>query len=307
MPVKGNMFTEQVPLEANFNNGVRPLPWESYGLVSLLQMLDFAAKDYVEFSYQFGLMVSYFRSAKPDQSGFGKAIDKLLEDCNAMGMLVTRDHIGRMFLEFVKVDTSKASIAGTGDDRMLVLKDLDVDHQRFCHYIETIYDSLRSELSSIKFKAVQREKLLYCDPNWLFDGPIYHSFPSAWKEFQAAGRCFAYGENTACAFHLSRALEWGLKSLAVKLGQRFDRNNWERHIEDIEKELKARYVAAGARSPEEKFYAEAAAQFGNMKVAWRNPTMHIEAQYDEKEGSYLLTTIEKFMTHLADGGLKEKP
>ena len=43
----------------------------------------------------------------------------------------------------------------------------------------------------------------------------------------------------------------------------------------------------------------------HMKVAWRNPTMHIEATYDDKEALYLLTTVEAFMQHLAANGLTE--
>jgi hypothetical protein len=86
-----------------------------------------------------------------------------------------------------------------------------------------------------------------------------------------------------------------------------ERNSWEKHLEDIDKELKARYTAAGARSSNEKFYSELATQFGNMKVAWRNPTMHIEAHYDEGQAAYLLAVVEKFVGYLADNSLKEPP
>jgi len=107
------------------------------------------------------------------------------------------------------------------------------------------------------------------------------------------------------AFHLNRSLEWGLKALAVDLGKPFDRPSWDAHLKDIEKELQQRYGAAGPRSAVERFYSEAAAQFGHMKVAWRNPTMHVEASYDDNEGRYLLTTVEKFIANLAVNGLKE--
>jgi hypothetical protein len=98
---------------------------------------------------------------------------------------------------------------------------------------------------------------------------------------------------------------WRLKSLAVDLATRFDRNSWDAHLKDIERKLQKKYGSAGPRTPTEKFYSEVAAQFGNMKVAWRNPTMHIEASYDDTEGRYLLTTVEKFMMHLANNSLKE--
>jgi hypothetical protein len=69
--------------------------------------------------------------------------------------------------------------------------------------------------------------------------------------------------------------------------------------------LKTRYTAAGARTAEEKFYSESATHFSNMKVAFRNPTMHIEARYDENEAYYLLTNVQQFLAHLARNGLTE--
>jgi len=171
--------------------------------------------------------------------------------------------------------------------------------------LEELMNRLWDELDTHVFYELESPKAPYADEKWLFGAPVQTQFPNGWKELQAGGRCYAYGENTACAFHFNRALEWGLKSLAVHLGKTFNRNSWDAHLKDIEKELCARYGSAGARTPNEKFYSEAAAQFGHMKVAWRNPTMHIEASYDDREGQYLLTTTEQFMQHLAAKGLKE--
>jgi hypothetical protein len=67
-----------------------------------------------------------------------------------------------------------------------------------------------------------------------------------------------------------------------------------------------RSQAAGARTPDEQFYSEAASQFGHMKVAWRNPTMHIDKKYDNKEAKRLLDSVEAFLLHLAAKGLKEE-
>lgn len=268
-------------------------------------MLEFSARDYIEISHQFGLVLATLRKPEPSSFDLSKAFHKLLEETNRLGLFVTREALSEMLLEIVKVNPQNVKMYGEGDERVFHFTNTGLDSDRMCHHMECVYSTLKAELRSFAFRVIPSSKAIYCEPSWLYKSAIYSSFPEAWKEFQSAGRCYAFGENTACAFHLQRALEWGLKSLAVHLGQRFDRNTWEKHLEDIEKALKTKYREAGPRTSEEMFYSHAATHFAHMKVAWRNPTMHIEAKYDEKEAAYLLTTIEKFMTHLGDNGLKE--
>ncbi len=270
-------------------------------MVSLLDVLEFSAKEYVELSHSLGELTATLQKRQLDVEALGRAFDRILRDAKALGLKVTVDQIGIMMRELVQYNPERTSLEGG----YLRIKNGEISTERLCHHIESLYSILKSELGSISIKAVPREKDHYCDPQWLFDTPTYHQFPSAWQEFQHAGRCYAYGENTACAFHLNRALEWGLKSLAVDLGKRFDRHSWNDHLEDIEKALIERYKAAQQRTPEQAFYSEAATQFGHMKVAWRNPGMHIEAKYDDGDGAYLLTTVEKFISHLAKNGLAE--
>ncbi len=268
-------------------------------------MLEFAAKDFLEAAHRFGLILG--EAKRPTQTNpdiLGNAIGDLLVHCGRLGLKVTVHQIGTLLEEVVRECPDSISVDSLkkGD---VVIRGAKLRADRNIYHLEAVYSTMVAEIGSRIFKAIPHEKTRFCDPKWLFDTPIYKQFPHAWNEFQSAGRCFAYGENTACAFHLGRVLEWGLKSLAVHLGRRFDRNNWERHLDDIEKELKTRYTAAIARSREEIFYSEAATQFGNMKVAWRNPTMHVEAKYDENEGAYLIAAVEQFMMHLAENNLKE--
>jgi hypothetical protein len=268
-------------------------------------MLEFSARDYIEISHQFGWVLAALRKPPSVEYDLSKTIQKLLEEANRLGLSVTREALGQMLLEMVKANPGKVTMTGEGDERTVRFTNTGLEPERMCHHIECVYSTLKAELRSIAFRIVPNNKTAFCDSNWLFDSHIYKNFPRAWQEFQCAGRCYAFGENTACAFHLQRALEWGLKSLAVDLGKQFDRNSWQRHLEDIDKALAVKYSTAAPRSKEQVFYSHTATHFGHMKVAWRNPTMHIEAKYDEKEAAYLLTTIEKFMTHLAENGLKE--
>lgn len=144
----------------------------------------------------------------------------------------------------------------------------------------------------------------------LAEARLYDSPTEEWQEarskfhkttfdIEEAAKCLALGRYTAAVFHLQRVMEFGLKTLAAKLGKPFDRNSWDAHLKDIEKELEARYKAAGTRTPDEEFYSEAAAQIGHVKVAWRNPTMHIDRTYIEEIARDIWNAVKAFMRHLS--------
>ena len=260
-----------------------------FRLVSLLDMLRFYAQSFVSSSCTITQISHILNRAEALNDShvtpFARALGEMQRECEKVELPMTTKQIQRM---------KKAVDEGTFGQFSDMRRQLD-----------DLLSRLWDELDGHIFYEIESTKSQYVDEKWLFDTPLQSQFPNGWKELQSGGRCYAYGESTACAFHLSRALEWGLKSLAVHLGKSFDRNSWDAHLKDIEKELTARYQSSGARTSQEHFYSEAATQFAHMKVAWRNPTMHIEAHYDEREGQYLLVTVEKFMQHLAANGLKE--
>ncbi len=171
----------------------------------------------------------------PDDMGksIGQELSALSEKCKRLDLPVTGQFLADFLVEAFAgmTDDQKRKawehLQATGEIRVM---NVNINGERMISHVETIYRSFRAELSSLPLRVIPRERSQYVNETWLTDLPIYPSFPHAWKEFQAAGRCYAYGEGTACAFHLSRALEWGLKSLAVHLGKRFDRNCWQRHL-----------------------------------------------------------------------------
>jgi hypothetical protein len=251
-------------------------PWmHCYRPVSLLDMLRYSAQSFITATSTIAQIAHILNRGEvltDGQAGaLGGALGELMRECEKLDLPMTN----------------------------LLLK-------RIQHQLTELLSRFSDELSTTVMFKVESSKAIYVDPSWLMTTPLYTRFPNAWKEMQSAGKCYAYGEGTACSFHLNRALEWGLKTLAVHIGKSFNRNSWDAHLKDIERELEARYKTSQARTAEERFYSEVATQFGHMKVAWRNPTMHIEAHYDNGEAVYLLTLTEKFMQHLAAKGLAER-
>jgi len=257
-----------------------------YGVVSLKDMLDFPCGDLYYISASLTNVVNY-NDLMRSQEG----TKELLESLERLS-----EHTKKLKLQL----SWNASI-----EIRKSIAEQKTDIIQIGTMIAELQKRVVEELDTTKCFFIPKEKIEYLEPEWLYGTPLAIQFPSAWREIQRAGRCYAFGETTAVAFHLERGLEWGLKSLAVDLGKPFAKNSWDAHLKDIEKELTARYRAAGPRTPDEQFYSEAAAQFGHMKVAWRNPTMHIEAHYDDNQALYLIVTVTGFMKHLAERGLKE--
>ena len=77
------------------------------------------------------------------------------------------------------------------------------------------------------------------------------------------------------------------------------RNDWGKHLDDIERELARRYKTSGAGSEDELFYSEAALQIAHIKTAWRNPAMHVDKSYSIERAKEVFIAIRSFMRHLA--------
>lgn len=171
----------------------------------------------------------------------------------------------------------------------------------FADEIQELQERISDEMSLAFFLHVPRNKSEYYEQTGrpLFGKEVVDAFPSATLDIEEAGKSYSLGRNTACVFHLQRALEIGLKVLAKTLALPFDRNSWDAHLKGIERELERRYKASGSRTADELFFSEAAAQFGHVKTAWRNPTMHIEKVYSEEIALDILTATRAFMRQLA--------
>ena len=98
--------------------------------------------------------------------------------------------------------------------------------------------------------------------------------------------------------HLMRGHEVALAALAKTLGIQ-PQNDWGTYLRKIETEIGQRTKAAGARSSDEQFYAEAAANFDRLRRAYRNPTMHPDKTYSMERAEEILLATKSFMAHLA--------
>jgi hypothetical protein len=173
-----------------------------------------------------------------------------------------------------------------------------LDPSKFMSDIAILRDCIDAELRGHDFFALDYKTGKYFKKDKLFGEEVFNNLPSANTDIYEAGTCLALSRPTACVMHLMRTVEVGLNVLTRELGLPH-RPDWGKHLTDIENELTKRYKASGSRTPDETFYAEAAAQIGHIKTAWRNPTMHIDRAYSEEHAEEILTAVRSLLRHLA--------
>jgi hypothetical protein len=150
---------------------------------------------------------------------------------------------------------------------------------------------LVDELAEPRFYAISSSKLEFIKPYPpFFPYEVTGAFPEANKDLSEAAFCYAFERNTACVFHLMRALEIVLKAFAEKLGAHFEPKNWGRILSSIEEKI------GNSRNSED---AEVLVHLRNIKNAWRNSTMHVERDYDAEQAFDILRTTKNFMIQVA--------
>jgi hypothetical protein len=138
----------------------------------------------------------------------------------------------------------------------------------------------------------------------LFSPDVVNNFWSTAREIEEAAKCYVATRHTACVFHLMRVMEVGLRSLGKSLSDPDldpKRNpSWESILRKCDSELQK---PSANRSKEWNqdpvFFATAIANLRAVKDSWRNPTMHVEIDYDEERSRDVWNAVRSFMRHLA--------
>jgi hypothetical protein len=172
--------------------------------------------------------------------------------------------------------------------------------QAFKEFRQRIDDELKRRV----FMRVPREKVKFYNGKALLSQAVERAFPSIVNDVEEAGKCLSFGRNTACVFHLMRVMEIGLRTLGDSLNNPSldpKRNpSWDSILQKCDKELAK---PRNERSPEwmkdDQFFAEATANLRAVKDAWRNPSMHVEKDYDDEKALDVFNSVKAFMRHLA--------
>jgi hypothetical protein len=194
-------------------------------LVSLYDMLEFNAR---YFAYAMMRLTEIEQLCenqrdRPLGDAIRKDLDGRLSDifsyCKKLGLPISALAIQRMIAAKTMNTTDVSSQLGEAKQR--------------------IFDELKTEI----FFHVGKEKAkYYSSGRKLFGKEILAKFPSIVSEVEEAGKCYAFGRNTACVFHLMRVMEAGLKAVARSLNIEPTVNrSWDAMLRKFDEQIKSQH------------------------------------------------------------------
>ncbi len=259
------------------------------GVVSLLDMLRFYADKFVRLAREIQTLHTEFQH----ELHSAEASEPVPVDLLPSGI----EHIHRL-----RDECSGALLTSAVDqvDRMLKSLKKGTSARNFVGLMHELQNRIDDELTRKIIYYVESDRVTFCDPGWLVDSPIVASFPTAFKEIQSAGRCYAFGEAPASAFHSMRALEVALGALASHFGVDFQSTNWHPVIEKIESAIRdiSKAQKSQQRLDDEKFFGGLGRHFMFLKNGWRNHVMHVREQYGDREARQMLDHVSDLITEM---------
>lgn len=158
---------------------------------------------------------------------------------------------------------------------------------------------MEDELNGHKFYYVRPDLVWYYDEQRPFGAAVPAAFYLLDDEIHDAGKCLALGQGTACVFHLMRVMEAALKRFAKELGIPYA-PSWESYIKQIGAQIAAKHSSKSTKwKRQEPFYRDALGDLQAVKIAWRNPTMHVVRRYSVSEARQVYGAVQHFMNRFA--------
>ena len=148
-----------------------------------------------------------------------------------------------------------------------------------------------------------------------FSGEVSASFPETAEEIREAGRCYALGRDTACVFHLMRAVEHGLRALVGALGVvapivPLKYQEWHNLLQQIESLVKGANINGWTRPSKPNalaFLNGTIADAHAFKDEVRNVLMHTRkgGTYDHAGAQSVMNRVQRFFERLVKQGIAE--
>lgn len=168
--------------------------------------------------------------------------------------------------------------------------------------VKELTRSLRQMESTIR-NEMKSHKFFWLDAPWFYDqrqpfgARVAVWFPELQYDITEAGNCIAFDRATAAVFHLMRVMEVGVQRFGSGLGVPLTNELcWQKILDSVSPAIKARR----AKNAETIAISEVASHLYNVKVAWRNPTMHPTSKYGLEEAKDIYQNVKTFMGSLAD-------
>jgi hypothetical protein len=265
-------------------------PWEAepYRLWSLLDMLSRYAYYYNNLGVNFGDALHVLNGATP----FIGPDDEIL----------TRV---RSTLKLAKVLCDASPFAHIASEIEVVQRSLDAEQISTESLTRSIATLMRLFGHALKAQWFYRIDSSYVSRFEAGDEPFGHAvstrFPVAAFDISEAGRCLALERSTASVFHLMRVMEHAVQRLGRNLKIPLDPKKgplqdqtWHGIMVGV-----SRAIDSMPRGKKKVATAGVAVHLGNVRIAWRNETMHPKATYTQEEAVGIWNNVNAFMQSLA--------
>lgn len=121
------------------------------------------------------------------------------------------------------------------------------------------------------------------------------AFPDIQDDLAEAAACRALARPTACVFHLMRAMEAAVQTLAAHLGIEGLTREWGKLLSDMKREIEA-MPKGKARDA----WSENHSLLYHVKQAWRNDVMHPNRSYTLAEADRIHDAVASYLEQLAE-------
>lgn len=163
-----------------------------------------------------------------------------------------------------------------------------------------LFQTVDRELKEQHFTHIPHErwKLLARDwRDWL--GPdFYDRFPSAGhrNDLERALRCYAYGEGTACVFHLMMLFEAPVRAFKTAIGYDLEKNEWGGILRHYRNKFRSSMQDGDRLNRLDKI----SDKIGVVAQAWRNETMHCGAEFGHEEAGRMVYLVTDMVRSIAE-------
>ena len=237
-----------------------------------------------------------------DPNLIGDSLTKVFRHAQKLGLGATCDKVISIIGEI-----SKSQLQGKSPEEIkrhakgMEFKG-ELTTERAAFHMESLYETILSELRQLAFRAIPRERVQYADSRWLKDSPIQDKFPTSYSELERSGTCFALGEPTACVMHCMRALEPAIQSLAIRFGLPHHVDCWQTIITSIEKAVRqiGEQKKSAQKIADETFFGNAVSQLYFVKNAWRNHVAHGRETYSDTQALKIMQHTANFVESLCE-------
>jgi hypothetical protein len=173
-----------------------------------------------------------------------------------------------------------------------------LSHEMVGTLIRSLIERFSDDLGRCHLLLVPNNRASLFTGKQLFGPRVYEAFPSAIMDIEEAGKCLALSRGTATVFHLMRVMEAGLKATAHALSIRYA-PSWESYLDQIKAKMDIDWKKKSKKwRKEEPFFRVVHAHLHAVKLAWRNPTMHIVQNYSPEVAEEIFNAVKGFMRHI---------